>query len=89
MFAQLENHEVLKHGVAHHELLGGAADVAVVVQETHTGVTGAVHLEGDVELHVEVGVDAAGGVEASGRGVGEVVETLVSDFVNHFNNYYS
>ena len=87
MFTELENHKVLKHGVAHHELLSGTANVAVVVKKTHSGETSAVNLEGDVQVHVEVRVDLTGGVEAGGRSVGEVVETLVSDFINHFNYY--
>ena len=87
MFTELENHKVLKHGVAHHELLGGTANVAVVVEETHASETSAVDLESDVKVHVEVHVDLTGRVEAGSGSVGEVVKTLVSDFVNHFNYY--
>ena len=49
-----ENHNLLKEPVTQHELLGGSGDVSVVVQDSHTCVSGDVHLEGHMRLNIHI-----------------------------------
>jgi len=64
VLAEGQNHELLKEAVTHHELLGCTRNVAVVVENAHTGVTGNVNLQSNVCGHIEVSVDRLGGVDA-------------------------
>jgi len=84
MLFQLEDHKLFEETISHHELLSGTGNVSVVVENTHTGETGSLNLDSymssDIELHVSLG-SGEGTDRLSGR---EVVETLVSDFIDHF-----
>ena len=62
--AERQNHELFKEAITHHELFSGTGNVAVVVKNTHAGVSGNVHLESDVCAHVEISVDRLGRVNA-------------------------
>ena len=63
MLPEAKNHDLFEVFVAHHELLGGAGNVAIVVENAHAGVSGDVHLESDVGSHIEVGVDSLGRID--------------------------
>jgi len=78
---------LLEEAVAHHELLGSATDVAVVVQNAHASEPGNVDLESNVLGHVNVNVGFLRGVGTRGLGSAEVIEAFVSDFINHFYYY--
>ena len=47
-FFDLENHDLLEDLVTHHELFASSGDQSVVVKDSHTSVSGDVHLHGDV-----------------------------------------
>ena len=87
MLLELEDHELLEEFVAHEELLGGAANVTVVVHDTHAGETGDLHLHGDVLVHVRLGIGTAGGVRTGRASSLPVDEALVTDFINHLLYY--
>ena len=83
----LQDHKLFKEPVAHHELLGGTRDVSVVVEDSHTSVSRDLDLKGQVSLHSNIDVGLSGRENTNTIGTGEVIEALVSDFVNHLINY--
>ena len=82
-----ENDNLLEKSISHHELLGGTRDVSVVVEESHTGVSRDLDLKGQMSLHSNIHVGLLGWEHANTIGTSEVIEALVSDFVNHLINY--
>ena len=86
MFSQLQDHQLFEEAVAHHELLGGARNVPVVVQDPHACETGNVHLDCDVASHVDVSLCFTSWVSTDSLGSAPVVKALVSNFVNHNYN---
>ena len=48
MFTERQDHELLKEAISEHELLRGARDVAIVVQDAHACETSDLHLKGHV-----------------------------------------
>ena len=86
MFTEVENHDGLEEAISHHELLRGTRDVAVVMEDAHASETGDVDLESDVIAETDVDAGLVGGESTHGQIRGEVVECLVSDFINHFYN---
>ena len=81
---QGEDHQLLEEAVAHHELLGRARDVAVVVQHAHARETAHLHLERHVRGLVNVDHRLAGRVRARGHvGLEHRLERLVPDLVDH------
>ena len=78
---------MLKEAIAHHELLGGATDVAIVVHNAHASESSDVNLESNVLSHIHINVSLLCWVSTHCLGSAEVIETLVSDFINHINYY--
>jgi hypothetical protein len=78
-----KDHKLLENLVPHHELLGGSRDVSVVVEDSHTSISGDMDLHGDVPLEVSVDLSLLGGMHSGVESSHCVVEALVSDFVNH------
>jgi len=78
-----EDHSLhlLEEAIAHLELLHGTGDVTVAVKDTHLGETSDVNLMSHVAL--QVNGDSRLGVGNDAHGL-EVVERLVTDFINHF-----
>ncbi len=88
MFFDGEDHELLENLVSHKELLGGSRDVSVIVEDSHTSVSGDVDLHGDVSFEVSIDLGLLGGVHSGIKSGNCVVEALVSDFINHLLYYY-
>jgi len=88
MCFQLEDHKLFEELVSEEELLGGTGDVSVVVEDTHARVTSKVDLEGHVLGHIEIHVSLVRGVGTHGSSSREVVEALVSDFIDHFDDLF-
>ena len=84
MFTEVENHDGLEEAITHHELLCGTRDVAVVVENAHSSETSDVNLESDVIAETDVDAGLVGGESTHSQIRGEVVECLVSDFINNF-----
>ncbi len=82
-----ENGGHFEEFVAHQELLAGAGDVSVVVQDPHAAELGHMHLQGHVPRELVLGLRLSGQVHSRVHGRGEVVEALVSDMVDHYNYY--
>lgn len=82
-----EDHETLKHLVAHQELLRGARDVSVVVLDALTSVASNVHLEGDEVSQVKVYLRFFGGMDTSSEARSALVESLVSYAIHHMSYY--
>ena len=92
MLAERQDHELLEEAISHHELLGGTADVAVVVKDAHACETTDLNLKGHVLAQIGVGLSLLGGEGTSvvrahlpDRG-----EALVSNLIDHcllINNY--
>ena len=78
---------MFKEAIAHHELLGGTTDVAVVVHNAHASEPSDVHLQSNVLGHININVSLLCWVSTHCLGSAEVIKTLVSDFINHFNYY--
>ena len=71
--------------VSHEELFACSGDVSVVVEDSHAGEPGDVDLHGDVLGQVSMDLGLLGRVHSGVDGSGEVVESFVSDFVDHLN----
>ena len=78
-----KDHKLLENLVSHKELLGGSGDVSVVVEDSHSSISGDMDLHGDVSLKVSVNLSLLGGMHSGGECGTKVVEALVSDFINH------
>ena len=88
VLAERQDHKLLEEAVAHHELLGGARDVAVIVEDAHASEASDLDLEGDVGRQINSNLGLTGRVGPHVRGAGESSsEALVTDFVNHFYEY--
>jgi len=85
MLSKLKCHKLLEESVSHHKLFSGTADVAVVMQDAHASETCDVHLKSNVLGHVNVDCGFLGWVSTNSLRSAEIVETFVSNFVNHFN----
>lgn len=84
VLAEGQDHKLLEEAITHHELLRGARDVAVVVQNAHTSESGDLDLKGDVSGEVDFDLGLAGGVGThvvSSRESGS--ERLVPNLINH------
>ena len=79
-----KNNNLFKKSITHQELLGGTTHVSVSVLDSHTGESGLLNLDGYVLGQIQVDLDLSGWVNTWVHGGGEDVETLVSDFVDHF-----
>ena len=57
MFFKGEDCQLLKLFVSHQELLGSSRDVSVVVKDSHSSVSGLLHLNCDVvsQVHSDLG----------------------------------
>ena len=87
MFAEGQDHKLLKETISHHELLGGTRDVTVVVKDAHTGESGDLHLEGHVGGQVNLDLGFASGVRTNVSSAREgSSEGLVPNLINHFGN---
>ena len=48
VLTERQDHKLLEEAVAHHELLGGARNVAVIVEDAHASEASDLDLQGDV-----------------------------------------
>ena len=67
-------------------MLCRSRDVSIAVLNSHTGVSGLLNLDGNTLFQIKSDLGFSSGVDSCVRGGGENVETLVSDFVDHFVN---
>lgn len=87
MLFNLQDHKLFKELVTHEELLGGTGDVSVIVKDSHTGVSCNLNLKSQVSLHGNIDISLLGREHTDSIGTSEVIEALVSNFINHLNNY--
>ena len=90
LVAERQNHQLLEETVSVEELLGGSGDVSVVVENSHSVVTGDLGLDGDVVAEIEVHLSGCHLENtSSGTGGESLGEALVSNLIDHdlFNNY--
>eukprot|EP00353_Schmidingerella_taraikaensis_P013931 CAMPEP_0185572314 /NCGR_PEP_ID=MMETSP0434-20130131/4270_1 /TAXON_ID=626734 ORGANISM="Favella taraikaensis, Strain Fe Narragansett Bay" /NCGR_SAMPLE_ID=MMETSP0434 /ASSEMBLY_ACC=CAM_ASM_000379 /LENGTH=221 /DNA_ID=CAMNT_0028188149 /DNA_START=247 /DNA_END=913 /DNA_ORIENTATION=- len=71
VLADGQDHQLLEEAIAHHELLGGAGDVSVVVEDAHAGEASDLHLEGNVGGQIRVNHSLASGVRTHVASAGE------------------
>ena len=82
-----KDHQLFQEAVAHHELLGCARNVPVVVQDAHARETSHLHLQGDVSAQVDVDLYFANRVGSHVvRATKHCLESLVSNLVDHCIN---
>ena len=74
---------MFEEAIAHHELLGGTTDVAVVVHDAHSSEASDVHLKSDMLSHVNVDVGLLCRISTYCLSGAEVIKALVPNFVNH------
>ena len=84
VLSQLQHHKLFEEAIAHHELLGGTTDVAVVVHDAHSSETSDVHLKSDMLSHVNVDVCLLCWISTHCLSGTEVIKALVPYFVDHF-----
>ena len=86
MLADRQDHKLLEETIAHHELLGGAGDVAVVVQEAHASEASDLDLESHMRGQIDSDLSLARRVSTHVTSTAESsAEALVPDLVNHFS----
>jgi hypothetical protein len=78
VFAERQDHELLKETITEHELLGGARNVSVVVHDAHACESGDLDLKGDMRRQIDVGLGLFSGEDA---GVGSSCEGSTEGFV--------
>ena len=83
VFPNGQNHNFFQETISHHELLGGARDVSVVVKNSHGRVASDVGLKDDVRSQVDIDLCLLGWEGSDRLGSTKVIEALVSDFVYH------
>ena len=85
VLTERQDHKLLEEAVAHHELLGGARNVAVVVEDAHASEASDLDLQGDVIREVNSNLGLTGRIGPHICSAAESsLEALVTDFVNHF-----
>ena len=85
VFTEGEDHELLEETISHHELLSGARDVPVVVQNAHASESGDLNLEGNVRCEVDLDHRLARRVSTHVRRALESgTESLVPNLINHY-----
>jgi hypothetical protein len=75
---------LFQESVAHQELLGGTTDVSIAMLDSHTGESSLLNLKGNASSKVEGNLGLLGWMNTWVHGSCEDIETLVSDFVDHF-----
>ena len=84
LLLESQDNTLFKKLVTHQELFGASRNVSIAVLNSHTGVSSLLDLDGNTFLQIECNLCLSGSMYSSIRGSCENVETLVSDFVNHF-----
>ena len=84
LLLESQDNTLFKELVTHQELFGASRNVSIAVLNSHTGVSGLLDLDGNTFFQIESDLSLSSSMDSGVRGSGKNVETLVSDFVNHF-----
>ena len=84
LLLESQDNTLFKELVTHQELFGASRNVSIAVLNSHTGVSSLLDLDGNTFFQIECDLCLSGSMYSGVRGSCENVETLVSDFVNHF-----
>lgn len=79
-----KNNNLFEELITHQELLGGTRNVSVAVLNSHTCESGLLNLKGDALGNIELNLGFLSWMDSWVHGSSEDIETLVSEFIDHF-----